>query len=291
MMYIYNIDGIKYSLKSECNFNWLSEIGTVFRVFDENDSGNISFGIDTGTEKLFIKFAGADTVNSGTTPEKSIHVLKDSVSVYKDLKHPLLLEYRDSFEFNNGFATVFKWFDGTSLHSCWRDYSKHDRSNMLPDCVRFWELPIKKKLDIFNRIIEFHISVCSKKYIAIDFYDGSLLYNYDTDELQICDIDFYSKQPYINTMGRMWGSSRFRSPEESQLGDSINEVTNVFTMGAVAFGMFGGVLDRALDKWRLNKEAYNVALKAVSEQKADRYQNLVQFKAEWDTTFMVVFNC
>lgn len=37
----------------------------------------------------------------------------------------------------------------------------------------------------------------------------------------------------------MWGSSRFQSPEEYQLGADIDEVTNVYTIGATAFALFG----------------------------------------------------
>jgi len=40
-------------------------------------------------------------------------------------------------------------------------------------------------------------------------------------------------------MGRMWGSSRFQSPEEYQLGADIDEVTNVYTIGTTAFALFG----------------------------------------------------
>lgn len=41
-------------------------------------------------------------------------------------------------------------------------------------------------------------------------------------------------------MGRLWGSSRFMSPEEIELGAKIDERTNVFNIGAIAFGLLGG---------------------------------------------------
>lgn len=47
-------------------------------------------------------------------------------------------------------------------------------------------------------------------------------------------IDFFRKQPCINDMGRMWGSSRFQAPEEFRFGAVIDEVTNVYTVGATA---------------------------------------------------------
>lgn len=74
-----------------------------------------------------------------------------------------------------------------------------------------------------------------ENYVAIDFYDGSILYDFETKITKICDIDLYQKKPYINTMGRLWGSSRFMSPEEFELDAVIDEKTNVFNMGAIAF--------------------------------------------------------
>ena len=38
-------DGIQYKLKSPYDFSFLSRYGRVFRVFDDQDSGNIGFGI------------------------------------------------------------------------------------------------------------------------------------------------------------------------------------------------------------------------------------------------------
>ena len=38
------LDTIKFHLKEIHDFSWLQAIGNVFAVFDQNDSGNISFG-------------------------------------------------------------------------------------------------------------------------------------------------------------------------------------------------------------------------------------------------------
>ncbi|MFP4660952.1 MAG: hypothetical protein ACLFPF_02075 [Halanaerobiales bacterium] len=41
-----SIDGIEFRLKEEHDFSWLSRYGIVFSVFDEQDSGNICFGVE-----------------------------------------------------------------------------------------------------------------------------------------------------------------------------------------------------------------------------------------------------
>jgi serine/threonine-protein kinase len=74
------------------------------------------------------------------------------------------------------------------------------------------------------------------------------------------------------------------SPEEFTLGAVIDEVTNVYTMGATAFALFGGEKDRSIEKWRLNEALYEVALKAVSDDRGKRQQSILEFKHEWEAT-------
>ncbi|MDD4296697.1 MAG: hypothetical protein PHC69_07030 [Ruminiclostridium sp.] len=106
------------------------------------------------------------------------------------------------------------------------------------------------------------------------------MYDFNVKKTVICDIDFYSKIPYTNNMGRMWGSSRFMSPEEFELGATIDEVTNVYLMGATAFALFGDYI-RAPEKWQLGEGLYKVALKAVSNERNQRQQSIRQFIEEW----------
>src|SRR5690606_9424148 len=98
-------------------------------------------------------------------------------------------------------------------------------------------------------------------YIALDFYDGSIMYDFALDETRICDIELYAQKPVFNTMGRMWGSSRYMSPEEFQLGEEIDERSNVFHMGATAFQLFAGGKERNFDLWEASEPLYNIALK------------------------------
>ncbi|MDW7659704.1 MAG: serine/threonine protein kinase, partial [Bacillota bacterium] len=117
-------------------------------------------------------------------------------------------------------------------------------------------------------------------YVAIDFYDGSILYDAKSARTLICDIDFYIRTPCTNTMGRMWGSSRFMSPEEFMLGAVIDEVTNVYAMGATAFVLLADG-NRSPEAWPLGSARYAVVRKAVSEDRNDRQQSIEQLITEW----------
>ncbi|MDF2723835.1 MAG: hypothetical protein K0Q59_3510 [Paenibacillus sp.] len=76
---------------------------------------------------------------------------------------------------------------------------------------------------MYEDIVLFQRYVNLLGYIAIDFYDGCILYDFESRQTRICDIEFYSKKPVTNRAGRMPGASRFMSPEEFQFGAKIDE--------------------------------------------------------------------
>ena len=44
--YLQELDGIPYKLKRPFDFSFLHEYGSVFRIYDDQDSGNICFGVE-----------------------------------------------------------------------------------------------------------------------------------------------------------------------------------------------------------------------------------------------------
>ena len=263
------LGSIRFRLLEVHDFSWLEEYGRVFRVFDEQDSGNIGFGVAKDDTKLFIKYAGARTIGYDGTPEDAVHRLARAVSAFRALRHPHLVDLVEAKVIGDGYAVVFEWFEGENL-----------RTPIRPN-PQLFALSVEERMRMFGKILEFHRHVEEMEYVAIDFYDGSLIYSYQSGETRICDIDFYSKKPYANSMGRLWGSGRFMSPEEFTLGAAIDQRTNVFNMGATAFFLFGGTLDRSRDKWVAGDELYRIALKAVSRAREDRHGNVARFHEVW----------
>ncbi|MCL2774706.1 MAG: phosphotransferase [Oscillospiraceae bacterium] len=263
-------DGVPYKLKSPFDFSFLKKYGKVFKVYDDQDSGNICFGVTDGESKYFVKFAGAPTERANVSPTEAVNRMKSTAQIYRDLAHPILTKLIDTEEIGGGYAMVFEWTDA----ECMGKQYPASRE-------KFAQIPIDTKLQVFDDILAFHAHVAKQGYIAIDFYDGSIMYDFNNDRTIICDIEFYAKVPYINEMGRMWGSSRFMSPEEFQFGAVIDEITNVYTMGATAFALFGDECDRCIEKWRLSKELYAAAKKAVSDERGKRQQSIQQFIEKW----------
>ncbi|MFD2043122.1 protein kinase [Ornithinibacillus salinisoli] len=278
---LFRIDDMPFRLKEEHDFEWLSNLGKVFCVFDEQDSGNICFGVEKDGIKKFVKYAGAKTIAFSGQTEDAIATLRKSVTLYQNINHPHLVTLLDHFETEKGYALVFEWFEGECLHSHWAFPPPQKYQHPDSPYYRFKKLPLESRLKSFECILEFHVHVEKMSYVAVDFYDGSILYDFNRHITKICDIDLYQKKPYTNTMGRLWGSSRFMSPEEFELGARIDSKTNVFNMGAIAFSLFGGELDRSFSKWDAGEALYKVAQKAVKKDRNLRYSTVEELYMDW----------
>ena len=289
-MPVITIDDISFEIKTpKFNFDFLHDYGKVFTVFDKNDSGNISFGVDNNGKKFFIKVGGVQTLymDENHKIESVISSLIYAADIYKTLRHQSLINLIDNKEIQNGYILVFDWINGECMNEHWT-YDKipkytHEKSAF----YRYIRLEQKYLIKSINEIFEFHQFIASKNYVAIDFYDGSVMYDFVSNKTTICDIDFYSKSPYINNMGRLWGSSMFMSPEEFTKGSIIDEITNVYTIGATAFVFLGGEKDRSFSKWRAGKNLYEVALKAVEPDRKDRYKSINDFIQDWNEALIL----
>ncbi len=270
MTHVQTIDGLPVRLKAPCDLSFLSKYGHVFKVFDDQDSGNLCFGAEQGGVQRFIKLAGAPTLRGCVSQEEAVRNLRATEAVYRDLAHPNLIELQEVLEMPGMHAMIFAWADGECM------------GRMYPEShARFMALPADDKLRVFEYVAGFLAHTAEKGYVAIDFYDGSILYDEKARKTTICDIDFFRRQPCVNDMGRMWGSARFQSPEEYQLGAAIDEITNVFTLGATAFSLFTDS-DRNRNAWPLDEHRYQVAAKAVSPEREKRYPTLRAMMEDWN---------
>lgn len=290
------IDGISFPMKEPHDFSFLSRFGRVFCVFATNDSGNISFGVSDGTNKYFIKVAGAKTAHACVSTQQAVQNLKAAIPLYMDLSHPHLIQLQESFDDGDLCVAVFKWAEGECLFDHW-NFEMYEKSNILPPRKQFKKLSSEKKLKAFDAVFDFLAFAESKDYVAIDFYDGSILYDFERDIVMICDIDLFRKKPVVNEMGEdFWGTNRLKSPEEYLLGAEIDSITNVFTLGALLFHYFGEYTDAEMDRmyenhaffpcryeaWELNRPLYEVARKAVCPDRTNRFASIHAFYTAWN---------
>jgi serine/threonine-protein kinase len=225
-------------------------------------------------KRHFLKYVGAKTFDATCqNTEDIIMTLKISVPKYKDLKHPLLINQIEAEEIGGGFIAVYDWFDGEGCGYMHPVMQK-----------KFLALPNEEKLRVYEGILDFHAHVIERGYIAIDFNNGTTLYNFYTGSFAFCDIDFYAKHSQISGWNGIWGDPSLKSPEESRGYAIIDEVSNVYTMGATAFYLFADDDKVTREKWTLSGELYEVAKKAISEKRSGRQQSIKQFITEWKVT-------
>lgn len=290
------IDDIEIRLKEQHDFSWLKKYGTAFWAVDETGSGCVCIGMEDEKQRYFCKIAGVNTLEADVTPDESIAILKNAVSIYMDLEHQSLIRLIDAYEYEQFYVAVFDWAEGECLFDHW-NFEKYDENPTLKSPkTRFKELPIEKRLQAVEVLFSFLLHVHKNGYVAVDFYDGSIMYDFARDKTTICDIDFFRKEPVINDKGEDWfGTKRLKAPEEYCKGAGIDEKTNLFTLGALIFEFFGEFTEEDIvkryvenrfipcenDKWELSKEAYQIVKKAVSEKREDRYNSLDEFYEMW----------
>jgi serine/threonine-protein kinase len=276
------INNVEFELKEDHDFSWLEEIGTVFNVFDENDSGNISFGVSKDGKNYFVKYAGAKTKEYMGEVETAIHNLEYAIEVYENLQHRYVISLIKKIVLPHGIAAIFEWVEGECLFAHWT-FGKWDRyTSPNSPYVKYKKLSIEKRMESIKTIFEFMMSVESKNYVAVDFYDGSILYDFQTDTTKICDIDFFHKKPMVNDKGEdYWGSKRMKAPEEYELGALIDSDTNVFGIGRLILGLLGDENDYSIDKWEAKEYLYEIVIKATNPDRAKRFQTIEEFYDAW----------
>lgn len=150
---IQTIDGMSVRLRTPFDLSFIGQYGTVFKVFDEQDSGNLCFGVQDGGKRFFIKFAGAPTIRYSGTPEGAVARLKATMPVYRDLVHYSLIRFIKAEEISDGYAAVFEWTDAECMG---RQYPQAHR--------KFMQLPLKTKIKVYDAILEFHAHVSERVF-------------------------------------------------------------------------------------------------------------------------------
>jgi len=145
---IQTVDGVSFRMKAAYDFSFLKKYGRVFKVFDDQDSGNICFGVQKAGEKYFVKFAGAPTARCCDAPAQAVERLRVSLPVYQELRHPSLIQLVSWEEVGQGdsagVAAVFHWAEGDCMGRMYEEAHQ-----------RFMALPVKARLQVYWDVLEF----------------------------------------------------------------------------------------------------------------------------------------
>jgi len=246
---------------------YLAGAGRVFACFDQQDSGNVSYGVSVEGRRYFVKTAGSPTGPGSLDHTGRVALLDNATRLARRYRHPALPVLHQTVESPHGTMLVYDWVDGELL-----GVPQARRTDPASAYQRFRALPVERIAECLDIIFEVHALLGSGGEVAGDFYDGCLIYDFASGRVSLIDLDSYRNGPYRNDMGRMFGSTRFMAPEEFTLGALIDQRTTVFTMGRVVQEFLG---DRAPAAVR------EVAVRACQQEPSQRYGSLSAFWSAW----------
>lgn len=244
------------------DFLALSGLDEAFAVFDQQDSGSISYGLEIGARRWFVKVA------TTSTARESFH---GAIRFHDAIEHPAVV--RPVMADTEASALVYPWLVGEVLNRATMGGS--DRSAL----SRFRRRPVAEILRAVTDVLDAHRVIEAHGLVAVDFYDGSLFYDFDAERMHLVDLDEYRPGPFTVPGDRLPGSRSFMAPEEWQHGSTIDSRTTVFALGRA--------IDRLLrsdgGEWRGPAAVLDLVDKATEPDPTVRYGSVALLHEAWLT--------
>jgi len=247
----------------------LQQIGDIFDSFEDQDSGCMSYGVAIGGARWFVKTA----YTAETVP-----MLRRAAVFHRDVRHPAIVAPVGHAERPTRAVIVYPWLDGKVLYHPTRTryLSREDPQSPM---FKFRAMSLDRIHEALETVFQAHLAVVEAGYVAVDFYDGSMLYDPDGASMHLVDLDEYRRGPFVVGPDLLSGSVRFFSPEETHEGATVDERTTVFTMGRTARLLLDGG-DHEQD-WRGTQEQLTVIARATDPNPSARFDTLADFVAAW----------
>ena len=248
---------------------------TVVRNFGERrDSRSKVLGIESPADERYV-------VKHAEDPE-AITWLESARRFHAEVRHPAIPSVVHSFETATGAGLVEEWGEGEILTDGYDDAVLPPDHNQSP-YRRFLGLPVAEIVEAIGQLLAAHVAVAEAGYVAVDLYDGCVLYDFSTRTVRLIDLDHYRRSPYVLDVDRQLGSSSYMAPEEFRRGATIDERTMVHTLGRMALVYLG--CDRKSearsDHFRGSEEQFRAATTACNPDPDLRFQTVRDFAAAW----------
>ncbi len=252
----------------------VDQLGAVFATFDERtqDSGHVSYGVETADGgRLFVKTAGGPAASpGGATHSERVRVLQSAAAIQEEVEHHGLVPLRRVLDASDGVAIVYDWFDGELLRC-----PAERRTDPAEAHVRFQHLHRDEIVAALDVVIDLHVELERRGWIAGDFYDGCLMYDFARSQLKVIDLEAYRRGAYVNDVGRLPGSTRFMAPEEHRRGSRIDARTTVHNLGRM--------VEIFLSSRHGDAELEKVTATATAAAPAQRHRSVADLQDAWRT--------
>jgi len=249
----------------------LEAAGEVIAVFDRQDSGCWSAGVEERDgRRWFVKLARDPAAASALRRVRSLH---------KQVRHPALVPVVHHFTCADGMVNVYPWVTGEVLYGPTLD-DRPDRTHPAHAMARFRTLPLPRVERALGTVLDAQQAVSDAGWVAVDFYDGCLLYDFDTDVMRLIDLDEYRPAPFTVPGERLPGSARYMAPEEWRHGALVDERTSVHALGRMLRLLMDGG-DRESD-WRGTAAQLAVVARATEPDPGRRWRSVRALREAWE---------
>ncbi len=256
---------------------------TVLREFDHltQDSGNVSWLVESAGRHLFVKTAGTTgpAVPGAPVPYFDhggrVSLLRNAVDLARSCDHHALPTLLNVIESPVGPALVYEAASGEPIGG-----PAEERDAPGSSYQRLAHQPAPAMFALFDTLIDLHVDLAAAGWVAGDLYDGCLIVDFQTSVLSVIDLDSYRRGTTANDMGRMFGSARFMAPEEFELGARIDERTTVFTLGRIVWHFATRLTEDPAD-FCGSAGLARVIQKACERSPTDRYASVSDLARAW----------
>ncbi|MEV5211577.1 serine/threonine protein kinase [Micromonospora sp. NPDC053740] len=250
-------------------------VESAFVVFDAQDSGCLSYGVEEAGRRWLVKTA--------TTVEGRAS-LDRAVAVHAAVSHPAIVRPTWTIHGTAGPTLVYPWYDGTVLNHATAHGT--DRSAL----TRFQRLPVPQVEVALDAILDAHLAVSAAGLVAVDLYDGCFLYNFAANRMRLIDLDEYRRGPFVLAADRLPGSRRYMAPEEFTRGAIIDERTTVHNLGRALHHLLDSPADlrcaqddrrSSPQAWRGSSDQRRVVERATRQPPDARYPGVSALVRAW----------
>lgn len=246
------------------------------------DSGNVSWLVDTPQGRYFVKTAGLTNDHGSHIPAPyldhsgRVGLLRNAIKLAASCEHEALPRLLNVIESPTGPALVYEAAPGELV-----GVPLEQREDPTSAYRRFAHLPADELLGLFDVLLDLHLDLAAAGWVACDLYDGCLIVNFVESSLRVVDLDTYRRGPSVNDMGRMFGSTRFMAPEEFEMGAVIDQRTTTFTLGRLIWH-FGTRLTEQEQHFCGPRGLARTVQRACQPQPADRHASVAEFVSDWE---------
>jgi serine/threonine-protein kinase len=185
-------------------------------LFDQQDSGCISYGVERDGQRLFVKTA----VSAGGRDS-----LRRAMAFHRSVRHSAIVHPINVTDTDDETSVTYPWCPGNVLNHA--TMAGSDRSAL----GWFRRLDVDIVRGAIDTILAAHLTVAATGFVSVDLYDGCFLYDFEGHEMRLIDLDEYRPGSFTVDVDRLPGSRRYMAPEEFRRGSTIDERTTVFHLG------------------------------------------------------------